>query len=297
MRTSIRTKFTIGIVFFFVIIVVLSVFSAFYLNKLSMKTAAILKENHLSVVFARDMSEGIMHMDQEITGRYIKQEYPDKAFLLNELNLFKKSLRLEKENITEPGEDKLVSGIEAGINLYSDLLESYLNSKLPVSKLLFLKKESGILYQQLMQLSQINERAIEIKTNDAKVSAKNALTQMTFLATFCFLIALSFTYSFSSYFSVRFYQLYNGIKELVSSNYGQRLHFDGRDEFYDISLVFNEMAVKLNDNKQKLDLTLHEEQELKKSIDDIRELNSMLLRIKIIEEQARDLISRLDNKS
>jgi two-component system, NtrC family, sensor histidine kinase KinB len=297
MKTSIRTKFSIGILFFFVIIAVLSVFSAFYLNKLSKKTGAILKENHLSVIYAREMSDGLMHINQEITSRYLTDKNPDSALIQNELFLFKKSLQSEKNNITEPGEDKLVSEIEKDFKIYNDSVAGFGLLQKPVTKLLFLQKEFDNLYQQLVLLSQINEKAIEIKTNDAKVSAKNALTQMTFLATFCFLIALSFTYSFSTYFSERFYQLYNGIKELVSSNYGQRLHFDGKDEFYDISLVFNEMAEKLSENKQKMELTLHEDMEINKSVDDIRELKSFLLRINSMEEQVRDLISRIESKS
>ena len=54
-------------IFLFLIILVLSVFSGYYLNKLSNKTSAILKENYLSVVYAREMSEGIMNINQEIT--------------------------------------------------------------------------------------------------------------------------------------------------------------------------------------------------------------------------------------
>jgi len=38
MKLSIRTKFTLGMVFIFIIILVLLGFSAFYLNKLSNKT-------------------------------------------------------------------------------------------------------------------------------------------------------------------------------------------------------------------------------------------------------------------
>jgi hypothetical protein len=147
-----------------------------------------------------------------------------------------------------------------------------------------------------MLLSEINEKAIQVKTNEAKISAKNGLTQMTIIATFCFLIALSFTYSFSSYFNERFSQLYNGIKEIVSSIYGQRLHFEGKDEFYEISLVFNEMAQKLYENKEKMDLTLQIDQEREHNIDDIHELKSLLMRMKSIEEQASALILRLENK-
>jgi two-component system, NtrC family, sensor histidine kinase KinB len=297
MKTSIRTKFTIGILFFFVIIAVLSVFSAYYLNKLSKKTAAILKENHLSVIYAREMSEDLMYINQEITSHFLTDKNPDSTFISNEFSLFNKSLQSEKNNITEPGEDKLVSGIGTEFKFYGDSVAGFLKTPGSLIKILFLQKEVGNLYKQLILLSQINEKAIEIKTNDAKVSAKNALTQMTFLATFCFLIALSFTYSFSTYFSERFFQLYNGIKELGSSNYGQRLHFEGKDEFYDISLVFNKMAEKLSENKQKMELTLHEDMEMTKSVDNIRELKSLLLRIKNLEEQARDLIFRIESKS
>ena len=58
----------------FVIILVLMGFSAFYLNKLSNKTGAILKENYLSVVYAREMSEGLMNVNQEIATSFWRTE-------------------------------------------------------------------------------------------------------------------------------------------------------------------------------------------------------------------------------
>jgi len=296
MKVSIRTKFTIGIVFFFVIISVLSVFSAFYLNRLSKKTSAILKENHLSVIYARDMSENLMKINQEITKCFLTNTIPDNRLINKELILFDKSLQLEKNNLTEAGEDKIVAGIETGFNAYRDSIGEYAKSKKPVGKVLSLQTEFTNLTQQLMLISQINGKAIEIKTNDAKVSSQSALTQMTFIGTFCFLIALSFTYSFASYFNERFFQLYQGIKEIGSSNYGYRLYFDGKDEFYDISLVFNEMAEKLNENKQKMGVTLRVDAEKDLNLDDLQELKRFLIRIKSFEEQATTLISKLENK-
>jgi methyl-accepting chemotaxis protein len=219
---------------------------------------------------------------------------PNIELIKKETDLFEKSLKFEKANITEPGEDKIVAGIESGFNVYNDSLQRYMDSPKQVAHIIFLQKEYGILYNQLMLLSQINEKAIELKTDDAKVSAKNALTQMAFIGTFCFLIALSFTYSFASYFNERFFQLYNGIKELGSSNYGQRLYFDTKDEFYDISLVFNEMAEKLSNNNQKIGLNLQLDDDKKESSDDIQELKRFILRIKSIEEQATELISKIE---
>jgi methyl-accepting chemotaxis protein len=242
------------------------------------------------------MSEGLMNINQEVTNSFLTSRNADSTLINRELNSFNASLKLENNNITEPGEDKLVSGIDKGFNQYRDSLAKFNTTQKPVTKLLYLQKQFSSIYQQLASLSRINEKAIEFKTEDARVSAKNALKQMSFLGTLCFLIALSFTYNFASYFSRRFFQLYNGIKELVSSNYGQRLHFEGKDEFYDISLVFNEMAEKLNENKQKMDLTLQVDKELYDSVDDVKELKRLLERINSIEEQASELISRLENK-
>ena len=296
MNVSIRTKFTIGIIFLFVIILVLSIFSAYFLNRMSKKTSAILKENHLSVNYARNMSEDLVIINQEITNCFLDNKYPDSLLINKGLSSFDKSLQLEKNNITEVGEDKLVSGIETGFIQYHDAVLKFLHSPALVTRAPDMQKPFDILYQQLMLLSQINEKAIELKTNDAKVSAKMAVRQMTILGTLCFLIALSFTFRFASYFNERFFQLYNGIKEISSSNYGQRLHFEGNDEFYDISLVFNEMAEKLSKNKQKMDLTLQVDKELYHSIDDVKELKRLLERLNSIEEQATELISRLENK-
>lgn len=296
MKLSIRARFTLGMFFLFVIISVLSIFSAIYMSTLSKKTSAILKENYLSVVYAREMSEGITNINQEITKCFLINKNSDGLFIKKQLSIVDKSLQLEKNNITEPGEDKLVAGIESGINEYRDSVVKYINSPQSVVNVLDLHKKYEGLFQQLILLSQINGKAIEVKTDDAKVASKKALTQMTVLGTLCFLIALSFTFSFATYFNGRFFQLYNGIKELNSSNYGQRLHFTGNDEFYEISLVFNEMAEKLSQSHQKMPLTLPVELVNGHTFSDIQELKTILERMKSIEEQAEELISRLEKE-
>jgi NtrC-family two-component system sensor histidine kinase KinB len=296
MKISIRTRFTIGMIFLFIIILVLSVFSGYYLNKLSNKTGAILKENYLSVVYAREMSEGLMAIDQEITTGFLTERYSDSLKIEKALNKINESLLLEKNNITEPGEDKLVSDIDKAYAEYKDAVLKIIKSPKTVSGMLYLQNKSGDIYQELMQLSQMNGKAIEVKTDDAKASAKSALTQMTILATLCFLIGMSFSFSFASYFNQRFFQLYNGIKQIVSSNFDQHLFFDGKDEFYEISLVFNEMAEKLKRNEQKMSVTLLDQDSRDLNNKDLEELKKMMVRVKSMEEQAATLISKFEKK-
>lgn len=266
------------------------------MNKLSNKTSAILKENYLSVVYAREMSEGITNISQEITTSFFTKMNSDSLMITKELALIGKSLQSEKNNITEPGEDELVADIEKGYIEYRDSVLKIIKSPKSAGSMLWLQNESGNLYQQLLLLSQMNGKAIEIKTDDAKASSKSALRQMTILATLCFLIGMSFTFSFARYFNERFFQLYNGIKEIVSSNFNQRLFFDGKDEFNEISLVFNEMAEKLKKNKKEMSVDLQDDNGKELSSVELEELKKMLFRIKSMEEQAAALISKFEKK-
>lgn len=296
MKLSISKKFTIGMLFLFIIILVLSVFSGYYLNKMSDKTSAILKENYLSVVYAREMSEGLAAINQEITTGFLTDRRADSAIIVKVLSKINESLLAEKNNITEPGEDKLVSDIDKAFADYKISAMEIIKAPKSYSGMLNIQKTSADLYQQLMLLSRMNGKAIEVKTDDAKGSAKSALTQMTILATLCFLIGMSFTFSFASYFNQRFNQLYNGIKQIVASNFDQRLFFDGKDEFYEISLVFNEMAEKLKKNEQKLSVTLLDQDRKDLNNKDLDELKKMMVRVKSMQEQAAVLISKLEKK-
>lgn len=296
MKHSIRTRFILGMIFLFIIILVLSVFSGFYLNKLSNKTSAILKENYLSVVYAREMSENIMNINQEITTDFLTNCTSDSIKIAKEFDLLNNSLLAEQNNITEPGEGKLVSDIEAGYFAYKDSVLKIIKSPKSVSGMLNIQNKSRELYQQLLLLSRMNGKAIEVKTDDAKVSSKSALGQMTILASLCFLIGMSFIISFASYFNQRFFELCDGIKQIFPDTFQQRPRFRGEDEFYEILLVFNEMADKLKKNEEKMSVTLQDNTEKIKNSDELKDLKKMLFRIKSIEAEAAALISNIEKK-
>ena len=295
MKFSIRSKFSTGMVFL-LIILALSIYSAYYMNKVSNETGTILKENYLSVVYARDMAEGLTKMNQEIIRSFIKNENSNTLVLKDELKVVGNSFQSEKNNITEPGEDKLVVGIETDLKEYGDSVLKYMESPHTLTRVLFLQKKFDALYQQLMHLSQMNGKAIEVRTDKTKISSQDAMTQMSIIATLCFIIALFYSYSFSSYSSERFTQLYNGIKELGSGDYGHRLDFDGTDKFYEISLVINEMAEKLYETEKKTTITIPIESEKTILISEIQELKSVVACIKNIETEAEALIGKLEEK-
>lgn len=237
---------------FVAIILLLSVSSAFYLNKLSAKTNAILKDNHFSVIYARDMTKELLKINQEITYSFLKDNNPDTIVISRSFDLFDKSLELEKNNITEVGEDTLVESIEKNYVDYRNFVRDLNNSPFHVDKLFLLQKKFDVLNQNLTGLSEMNQKVVEEKTNDAKSYSQKATLRMTFIGTICFLIAYGYTFVFSSYFNERFYRFYNGVKGLVSGNYVQRFTIEGNDELSEMTTIVNEMADKIGKNRENV---------------------------------------------
>jgi len=242
------------------------------------------------------MAKGLSDINQKIVNCFLANSLPDHTNIDKILNSVNKSIQLEKTNITEPGEDKLALTIESEFNKYRDLVTVFMKTPKSGESVVNLQKEYANFNQKILLLSQMNEKAIEFKTKDARVTGENAKLQMEIFGTLCFLITFSFTFSFTSYFNERFTQLYNGIKEIVSSNYDHRLYFERKDEFYEISLVFNEMAEKLVKNKQNIIPKLNEVSEYDTRFNQVQELKLMLERMKMLEEQAAGLISNLEIK-
>lgn len=162
------------------------------------------------------------------------------------------SLIEEKNNITEPDEGKLVLDIEESFGKLRDSVLTLTNSPLSPEGLLAIQNQSGTLSRKLLILSQLNGKALEDKTDDAKASIKRAWGQISILASICFLIGFSFTFSFTTYFNRQFFQLYNGIKGIAASNYDRHFNFEGNNEFYEISLIFNEMVDKIKEKDPSL---------------------------------------------
>lgn len=297
MKTSIRSrKFIVGMVLFVAIILLLSVSSAYFLNILSVKTNLILKENHVSVVYARDMSDNLVTINQEITTNYLKSIKPDTLIIAKAFGLFEKSLKLEMNNITEVGEDELAKTIESSYKDFRNMVLDIVKTSNPIDKILVLQRKFENLNQLLMQLSQMNEKAIYNKTNDAKLSVQKATLQMTFIGTICFLIAFGYTFMFSSYFNERFYKLYYGIKDVASSNYAQRFNIAGSDELSEMAKIVNEMAEKINKTDGNIFNDMIEPTRNEIVSGDLDELKDVIAKIKNIEKEASELLLKIENR-
>jgi methyl-accepting chemotaxis protein len=296
MKSKVRNKmFTTGIVLFMVIISTLSITSVYYLNRLSKKTELIQKENYRSVAYSRDMAAVLTRMNQKIILNNINPILPDTTFFKRDIVEFQRLLLEEKNNITEIGEDKLVAAIEADFKSYFTEFKNMTYGSDTKDILISFQEKYENLYQKLLLLSQMNEEAIERKTEDAKISTKQASLRMSGIAGLCFLIAYAFTFSFSSYFNDRFKDLHKGIIEIAGTNYNHRLSFTGEDEFSEMAVIINDMAEKINRAREEAKFKNHTDPNVLSK--DVEELKKVLLQLKDTEKQAVILISKFENIS
>ncbi|TAF45969.1 MAG: HAMP domain-containing protein [Sphingobacteriales bacterium] len=219
---NIKTKLRLGFGLLFVIIIILTGMSAYYLTRLSKDAEVILKDNYESVQFSRKMLVDLGN-DQ-------------KALNTRQLKAFENELLLQENNITEPGEAKLTGSLRYNFE--------QLQGQIQLEKKVFFKQK---IRENIDKIMDINMQAIVKKNATAQQTAKNATLYLAFWGCFCLLVAFSFIVNFPSYIANPIKQLSNGIKDIAAKKYGQRLQFKANDEFGDLASNFNIMAQKLNE--------------------------------------------------
>ncbi|TAE43217.1 MAG: HAMP domain-containing protein [Sphingobacteriales bacterium] len=219
---NIKTKLRLGFGLLFVIIIILTGMSAYYLTRLSKDAEVILKDNYESVQFSRKMLVDLGNDQKALNSRQLKA--------------FENELLLQENNITEPGEAKLTGSLRYNFE--------QLQGQIQLEKKVFFKQK---IRENIDKIMDINMQAIVKKNATAQQTAKNATLYLAFWGCFCLLVAFSFITNFPSYIANPIKQLSNGIKDIAAKKYGQRLQFKANDEFGDLASNFNIMAQKLNE--------------------------------------------------
>ncbi len=216
---KIKQKLGLGIGVFFVMIVLLITLSAVYTNRLSDDTKKILVANYNSIDYSRKMlnalNEGISDSGQS--------------------DIFLENLKLQQNNITEPGEQEMTNRLSAN---YLKLSKSPSDSNL-------LKNTRA----DIIDIIWLNMQAIQRKSATAVSTSDRAIFWISFIGTICFLLAFVLLVNLPGYIANPIKELTRSIREIAAENYSQRLHFEKHDEFGELSAAFNTMAQKLEEYK------------------------------------------------
>lgn len=254
---KIKTKLRLGFGFLFVVVLFFGAISLYYMNKISVSSKVILKDNYETLSYTRKM-RAILDVNNLPLPANVSAQ-------------FAALLELEGKNITEPGEGAAVASLNSA---YKDIVNPEATSasrQAAVSKARL----------QLSIIDQLNMNAIVRKNAAAQVAVERASMYLIFAASMCFLILFSFIVNFPGFVANPLREFSEAIKEISKKNYKQRLQFNGSDEFAELAMSFNTMVAELN----------------KWENSNLAKVQSEKLRIEAIIEQMQDAIIGLNEKN
>lgn len=223
---KIKQKLLLGIGLLFGMILLLTVLSATFINKLNNETKNILVANYNSLDYCRKMQ---IALDNDL-------------FAPSNQTLFERNLRLQEHNITEYGEKELTDRLTGSFN-----------------RLLNNRNDSATIQQVRKNISEImllNMLAIQRKSNMATATSDHAIFWVTLIGAICFLISLVLLFNLPGNVANPIREFTESIREIAAKNYSRRIHFQKKNEFGDLADSFNSMAEKLEEyqasNVQKL---------------------------------------------
>ncbi len=214
---KLKTKLTLGVGLLFLLIVLLSVIGALYINKLKSDTEKILTANYNSLEYAKNMMLALDKIDTD-SARAVKS--------------FEKNNVFQDKNLTEPGEK------EASERL-SIHFKDYLQNKTAI-------REKQI-RNDLATIMSLNMKAIERKKRHCYCYRRKCYfldcKSGNSLLYDCFYPSFNLPQTIAE--PIR--QLTSSIRQIADRNYHERVHFKGSEEFNDLANSFNVMAEKLEE--------------------------------------------------
>lgn len=239
---KIKTKLNIGVGLLFMMILVLSVLSGWYINLLKKDTNNILKANYNTLQFSRNMLLALEEINSDPL-----------AF-----SVFEKHLKQQQKNVTEPGEREATDNVAVH---FEALKIDAANLGLQTS-----------IRKDLAELMQINMSAIEHKSTVADSTAKNAIIVISSVGMVCFIIAFILMVNLPSNIADPIKSLTESIKQIANQNYKERVHFESRSEFGDLANSFNTMAEKLQEySESRLDKIIRGKKRIETLIDNMHD--------------------------
>lgn len=214
---KIKLKLTLGVGLLFLLIILLTAVSTWYINALKRDTNNILIANYNTLEYSRNM---MLALD----------EMPNNPEAITQ---FETNLHKQRNNETEPLEKETTDKVaEHFIQAKQNPNDSTIKPQIR---------------KDISELMRLNMAAIQTKSSIAAQTAQTATLWITFTGTFCFLVAFILLINLPGSIANPIKELTESIKQIAAQRYNQRVHFESHSEFGELARSFNTMAEKLEE--------------------------------------------------
>jgi PAS domain S-box-containing protein len=246
---KLKSKITLGVLFLFLVIVLLSLLGILFTNKLAEETKGTIVNNYTSVEYSFQMLKSIENIYSLQLNQVRTQAFDDSVVMSsiqNEKNIFDEKLEKETNNITEAGEAELVDQLHNNYKEYLDLVKELKASReFNENDLNQLHSQYLTVRQTISEIYDLNMFAIQKKSSEMQNLADEITIYMAIVATISIIITLSFIFYFPSRIVEPIKELTARIKSISERKYDQKLEISSKDELGELASAFNLMAERL----------------------------------------------------
>ena len=275
---TLRKKVLIGYGLALCLIIAVIVWSLINMVHLGNAAEAILKENYKSILAAENMVDSLERQDSAIL--LLILDYPDEAlkqFRENE-NHFLQWLGRAKDNITIPGEDKVIGQIDSG---YSEYLVQFTNLRSMVQS--DTKKAAKFYHEtvlpsfksvrsQCIELREINQETMFGASSTANEVADRAFWSVFTIGSISVVTGLGFSLLLAGLIVKPVHQIINATQKISEGDYDVAVKAISHDELGVMANDFNLMVKKLKAyrdlNVRQILSEKHKSEAIIRSIDD-----------------------------
>jgi nitrogen fixation/metabolism regulation signal transduction histidine kinase len=276
---KIKTKLFLAFVFLLVEFLFVSIFSLYFIFKISQQNNLITKDNNLSISYSENMLQSMDKINDFNSSSVFNPHFvADRKELSRFLTNFEKNLVNEENNITETGEMELALSVRENFEKFKSLISDSAGNSIadkPGYYYAILLPAVNEIKLALYAISDINMNAIIRKNHTANDTARHSYFILSIIASIFFLVFFAFIFGFPKYIADPIEILAKNVNEIANKNFKVRMAFNTNDEFGQISKAFNDIAVNLEEyNRYETEILL-ERKELAESI--IRKMDEPVL--------------------
>ena len=248
---TLRKKVLIGYSLALCLIIAVIVWSLINMVRLGNAAEAILKENYKSILAAENMIDSLERQDSAIL--LLMLNYPDEAinqFRENE-NHFLLWLGRAKDNVTIPGEEKIVENIDAG---YSEYLVKFSSLQMIVhsdtGKAAQFYHETVLpsfksVREECIRLREINQNTMFDVSDKASEVSDRAFWSVFAIGSISVVVGIGFSLLLASLIVKPVHQIIEATQKISEGDYDVEVKSKSRDEIGMMAKDFNVMVKKL----------------------------------------------------
>lgn len=252
---GLRSKLSLGFGGLLLILMFIAVQGILRVNELGQSIDVILRENYRSVIASQEMKESLERVDSAILFVLLGYDSEGKAQIGEHLAKFDKSMHVEENNLTLPGEDEAFKNLASSFARYQEVLKQVGDSARPIEER---RKEyfSGLLpiFQSIKkyadQILQMNQQNMTGANMAAREKAAQASQRMYLLLICGVSIAGTFVYYAGRWILKPITALTASANEIARGNLDLVVGNVSHDEMGQLARAFDAMAASLREYRR-----------------------------------------------